>query len=223
MQVLDFIRHLDDHIGHWIHQFGPWSYGILFLIVFAETGFVITPFLPGDSLLFAAGMFAVPAKNGFNVWILLLVLTLAPLCGDTVNYHLGKWLGPKVFKSDDSKFLKKKHLLATQKFFAKHGPKAVIIARWVPIVRTFAPFVAGMGSMEYRRFFGYSVLGAFLWVWICIWAGYFLGAIPVVEQNFEYGIMALIGVSLIPIVIEWRKHRQEAAQEAELAKAAESA
>jgi len=209
MDVLKELLHIDEAIGGLIRQFGPWTYGILFLIIFAETGLVVTPFLPGDSLLFAVGIFSVPGK-GLDLWTVLFFLTLAPLCGDTVNYHLGKYLGPKIFRNPNSKFLNPKHLKSTEAFFQKHGPKAVIIARWVPIVRTFAPFVAGMGAMEYRRFFGYSLLGAFLWVWGCTLAGYFLGSIPVVKENFELAMLALIAVSVTPIIVEIVKHKREA-------------
>lgn len=214
MEILHQIRHLDDTIGDMILRFGPWSYAILFLIVFCETGLVVTPFLPGDTLLFAAGIFAnqAPGKPGFNVWILLTVLTLAPLCGDLVNYTLGRYLGPRIFKNPNSKFLRPENLHKTEAFFAKHGGKAIIIARWVPIIRTFAPFVAGMGNMGYRKFFGYSIVGAFLWVWICVWAGYFFGGIPVVKANFEWAMLAMLVVTGAPVLYEVWKHRREASQ-----------
>jgi len=210
MQIFNFIRHLDQYIGDWIVQFGPWSYGILFLVVFAETGLVVTPFLPGDTLLFAAGIFAHPDKNGFNLPLLLIVLTLAPLCGDTVNYHLGKWLGPKLFSRPNSRIFKRENLDQTHAFFEKYGGKAVVIARWVPIVRTFAPFVAGMGAMEYRKFFGFSLFGAFLWVWVCVLAGYFFGQIPWVSKNFEIAMLAMIAISGGPILFEMMKHKKKA-------------
>ncbi|MDX2066337.1 MAG: VTT domain-containing protein [Fimbriimonadaceae bacterium] len=197
-------------------QYGMGVYAILFLVIFAETGLVVTPFLPGDSLLFAAGIFS-NSKNG-NVWIMLGTLTLAPLLGDTVNYHVGKYLGPRIFKSETNKWLNKKHLESTHAFFEKHGPKAIIIARWVPIVRTFAPFVAGMGTMEYKRFFGYSVLGAFIWVWGCVGAGYFLGGIPIVKERFEVAIIIIILVTGAPVLFEmirgYMKHRKQAAADA---------
>lgn len=218
MQALEFIRHLDDKIAGLIQVSPPMAYLTLFLIVFAETGLVIMPFLPGDTLLFAAGIFAHPEKNGFNIWLLLFLLTLAPLLGDTVNYHLGKWLGPKLFKNENSKIFKRSHLLATQEFFEKHGPKTVIIARWIPIVRTFAPFVAGMGAMEYKRFFSYSLLGAFLWVWICVWAGYLLGGIPMVKDHFELVMLIMMVITGGPVVFEAIKHRI-AAKKAAAAKA----
>lgn len=214
MEILHQIRHLDDTIGDMILRFGPWSYAILFLIVFCETGLVVTPFLPGDTLLFAAGIFANQGagKPGFNVWILLAVLTLAPLCGDLVNYTLGRYLGPRIFKNPNSKILRPENLRKTEAFFAKHGGKAIIIARWVPIVRTFAPFVAGMGNMGYRKFFSFSIVGAFLWVWICVWAGYFFGMIPVVKANFEWAMLAMLVVTGGPVVFEVWKHRREASK-----------
>jgi membrane-associated protein len=215
MFLIDFIKNIDDYIGRMIVQFGPWTYLILFLIVFAETGLVFMPFLPGDSLLLAAGIFSNPNRQGLDLKILLPVLTLAPLVGDSVNYHVGKWLGPRLFRSETSRFLNRKHLAKTEEFFVKHGAKTIIIARWVPIVRTFAPFVAGMGAMEYKRFFGYSVLGAFIWVWTCVLVGYYFGQIKWVEDNFEYAILAIIAVSLLPILFEAIKHRREAKQRAE--------
>jgi membrane-associated protein len=218
MQVLDFVRHIPEHVGDLIQNYGPWSYAILFAIIFAETGLVFMPFLPGDSLLFAAGIFANPPEGraGFNVWILLTVLTIAPLIGDSVNYHVGKYLGPRIFKKENSKFFSKKHLEVTKKFFEKHGPAAVIIARWVPIIRTMAPFVAGMGTMDYRRFFLFSLLGAFIWVWGCVGAGYFLGGIPWVKENFEWAMLAIIVVTGAPPLFEAVKHYLAAKKEARL-------
>jgi membrane-associated protein len=207
-QVLEFVREIPEHVGDLIKNYGPWSYGILFAIIFAETGLVFMPFLPGDSLLFAAGILANPpaGREGFNIWILLITLTIAPLLGDTVNYHVGKSLGPRIFKKENSKFFSRKNLDMTKQFFEKHGPAAVIIARWVPIIRTMAPFVAGMGTMEYRRFFMFSLLGAFIWVWGCVGAGYFLGGIPWVKENFEYAIIAIVVVTGAPPLFEAVKH-----------------
>ncbi len=226
MQILDFVRHVPEHVGDLITRYGSWSYAILFLIIFAETGLVFMPFLPGDSLLFAAGIFANPpaGRPGFNVWILLITLTIAPLVGDSVNYHVGKYLGPRLFNKEGAKFLSRKNLEATKAFFEKHGPKAVIIARWVPIIRTLAPFVAGMGAMEYKKFFTYSFIGAFLWVWICVGAGYFLGAIPWVKNNFEYAMLAIIVVTGAPPLYEMLKHTMESkkAAKAELEAAAKA-
>lgn len=227
MQLLHAIRHLDDQIGGLIHQYGPWAYAILFLILFCETGLVIMPFLPGDTLLFAAGIFAnQPAgKPGFNIGILLLVLTLAPLCGDSVNYFLGRRLGPRIFRNPNSKLLNPNNLVKTQEFFEKHGGKAVIIARWIPVIRTFAPFVAGMGAMGYKKFVGFSALGAVIWVWICVGAGYFFGGIPWVKANFEVAMLVMFLVTALPVVFETVKHRRQAAQAATVvaATAAEAA
>jgi membrane-associated protein len=211
MQILEFIRNIDDMIGRMVAANPAQAYGLLFLIVFAETGLVVTPFLPGDTLLFAVGILSNPAPGqpGFNVWLALLILTIAPICGDTVNYHIGKFMGPRLFKNENSRFFKKENLQKTSEFFEKHGGKAVIFARWIPIVRTFAPFVAGMGAMEYRKFFGYSLLGAFLWVWICVWAGFFFGQIPAVKNNFELAMLAMLLVSGAPMVYETIKHRRE--------------
>lgn len=203
---------------------GPWIYVLLFAIIFAETGLVFMPFLPGDTLLFAAGMAAagvLKTDNGtpatLNLPLLLLVLTLAPLAGDTVNYHMGKHFGPRMFAREKSKFFKKENLIKTQRFFAKHGPKAVIIARWVPIIRTIAPFVAGMGAMEYPKFFRYSFIGAVLWVWVCTFAGYLLGSIPIIKDNFHYAMIGLIAITVIPVAYEFWKERKAGAHEEETA------
>ena len=220
-QILDFVLHLDRHLGELIVSMGPWIYVLLFAIIFAETGLVFMPFLPGDTLLFAAGMAAAGVlkdKTGapatLNLPLLLLVLTLAPLAGDTVNYHLGRRFGPRLFSGEDSRFFKRENLVKTQRFFAKHGPKAVIFARWIPVVRTIAPFVAGMGAMEYPKFFRFSFIGAVLWVWICTFAGYLLGSIPVVKNNFHYAMIGLIFVSLVPVGYEFWKERKAAEHEA---------
>jgi len=225
LQILDFVRHIPEHVGDLIKNYGPWSYAILFAIIFAETGLVFMPFLPGDSLLFAAGIFANPPEGrpGFNVWILLVSLTIAPLIGDSVNYHVGKYLGPRIFKNEKSKFFSKKNLEVTKQFFEKHGAAAVIIARWVPIIRTMAPFVVGMGTMEYRKFFLYSLIGAFLWVWICVGAGYFLGGIPWVKNNFEYAMLAIIVVTGAPPLFEALKHYLQSKKAAKSAAEAERA
>jgi membrane-associated protein len=213
MAVWEFIRHLDDHILQWITQYGAWTYGILFLIVFCETGLVIMPFLPGDTLLFAAGLFSRPENNGqaagFNIWIVLIVLTIAPVAGDNVNYFFGKWLGPKLFKNPRSKFFKRENLDKTHEFFDKYGSKTVILARWVPIVRTFAPFVAGMGAMPYRKFLTYSIAGAVLWVWTLVGAGYMLGRTPWVRDNFELAMIFMIAVTGGPVLIEVLRKRRK--------------
>lgn len=210
--LLDLILHLDKHISDLIQHYGPQTYALLFLIIFAETGFVVTPFLPGDSLLFAVGMFCRPEQaHSLNLFVTIMLLSLAAIAGDQVNYRLGALLGPKVFKSEKSKFLKPSHLEKTEAFFARHGGKAIIMARFVPIVRTFAPFVAGMGDMTYKKFCTFSIAGAFLWVGICSTAGYLFGGIPAVHENFELGILGMIAVSVIPMIIEYAKHRKRKA------------
>jgi membrane-associated protein len=218
MAVWEYIRHLDDHVAEMIKHYGAWTYGILFGILFAETGFVVTPFLPGDTLLFAAGLFSRPEtsqqQGGLNIWITLGVLTLAPLCGDNLNYFFGHWLGPKLFKNPDSRFFKKENLEKTHEFYDRYGPMAVILARWIPVVRTFSPFVAGMGSMPYRRFLLFSVIGAVIWVWVLVGAGYFLAKTPWVRDNFEWAMIIMIVITGGPVVFEVLKKRYEAKKEA---------
>lgn len=197
MNLVDIILHLDQHIPQWIVYFGPWLYVILFLIVFAETGLVVTPFLPGDSLLFALGAFTTVA-GGLNLWMVLVTLTIAGILGDTANYHIGKLLGPKVFQGH-SRFFKKQHLEQTQAFYNKWGAFTIVAARFAPIVRTFAPFVAGVGSMQYRKFLFFNVIGAIAWVFTFVLAGHFFGNIPAVKKNFHIVIFGVIGISLIPM------------------------
>jgi membrane-associated protein len=205
---IDFILHLDQHLNEIIQTYGIWTYAILFTIIFLETGLVVTPFLPGDSLLFAAGTFA--ALGSLNVWILWLLCFTAAVIGDTVNYWIGNKIGPRAFEQD-IRFLKREYLERTERFYEKHGGKTIILARFVPIVRTFAPFVAGVGTMHYRRFLTYNVVGAFLWTGIFIWLGYFFGNIPFVQRNFELVIVAIILVSVVPMVVEYvrSKSRKE--------------
>ena len=209
--MLDFFLHLDDHLGRLIEQYGPWVYLILFVVVFCETGLVVTPFLPGDTLLFAAGIFAHPDNGGLSLWLLYLVFAVAALCGDNVNYQVGRLLGRKLFNKPNSRFFKRENLDKTHEFLERHGPKAIILARFVPIVRTFMPFVAGMGTMTFARFIGYSIAGALLWVLVCVTAGYLFGNIPVVKDNFAVAVMGLVAVSLLPIVFEWVRHRRKRA------------
>jgi membrane-associated protein len=197
---IDFILHLDQHLNDIIQNYGLWTYLILFVIIFLETGFVIMPFLPGDSLLFAAGTFS--AIGSLNVWLLWLIVFIAAVLGDTVNYWVGNKVGPRVF-DQDIRFLKREYLEKTQHFYEKHGGKTIILARFVPIVRTFAPFVAGVGTMNYGRFFTYNILGAFLWATIFIFLGYFFGNIPFIQSNFELTIFAIILISIVPMVIEY--------------------
>jgi membrane-associated protein len=209
--LIDFILHMDVHLNEIISNYGPWTYGILTGVVFLETGFVVTPFLPGDSLLFAAGTFA--ALGSLNPFLLFGLLTTAAILGDTVNYHIGQYIGERAF-SGEIKFLKQEYLEKTQVFYEKHGGKAIILARFVPIIRTFAPFVAGVGTMKYRRFITYNVVGGIVWVAIFISLGYFFGNIPFVKKNFELVIFAIIFISFIPPVMEFLKARKEIKEEA---------
>lgn len=185
-----------------VTQYGTLTYALLFLIIFMETGFVVTPFLPGDSLLFAAG--ALSAVSTLNVWSVYIFLLIAAITGDTVNYWVGHFIGPKVFKSNN-RFIKKEYLLKTQKFYDKYGNSTIVIARFVPIVRTFAPFVAGIAKMSYGHFITYNVLGGFLWVSLFTWGGYFFGNLPFVKANFHYVVLAIVLLSIAPIVLEWLK------------------
>lgn len=200
-QFLDFIRHLDVHLENIMREYEVMTYLILALIIFCETGLVVTPFLPGDSLLFAAG--AITAKTGIlNVWLLIPLLFCAAILGDNTNYFFGKYLGNKVF-TRDYWFLKRKYIDKTQEFYEKYGGRTLVIARFVPIVRTFAPFVAGVGTMTYRRFIGYCIGGGILWVTLLTLAGYFFGRIEIVKNNFEIVVFGIIGVSVLPIVVEF--------------------
>ncbi len=199
--LLQWILHLDDKLLDLVARFGPWTYGILFLIVFCETGLVVLPFLPGDSLLFSAGLVA--QAGSLKVGIVIPVLIGAALLGDNLNYFIGRSVGPRVFRREDSRWLKKKHLERTHGFFEKYGGKTIIIARFVPIVRTFTPFVAGVGRMTYWRFLSYSVAGAILWVCSLVMAGYWFGSRDWVKHNFSVVILAIIAISLIPAVVEF--------------------
>jgi membrane-associated protein len=204
-QFLDVVLHLREHIGELIAQFGPHIYTIFFLVIFCETGLVLTPFLPGDSLLFTAGAFA--ALGQLNIWFMFALLSIAAILGDTVNYWIGHYLGPKVFKWKKSRFFNPEHLQRTHAFYEKYGGKTIILARFVPIVRTFAPFVAGIGAMTYPRFILYNVVGGLAWVAICLFAGYWFGNMPWVAKNFELVIIAIIFVSVLPMVYEFWKSR----------------
>jgi len=205
---VDFFLHLDQHLAEVIQQYGRTTYLILFLIVFLETGLVVTPILPGDSLLFAAGAFA--ALGHLRLWPLFFLLCVAAILGDTVNYAIGARIGPKVFSYSKSRFFNPDHLKKTHEFYEKYGGKTIIIARFVPIVRTFAPFVAGVGQMSYRQFIGYNVVGGILWVSVCVFAGYFFGNLPFVKKNFSVVVIVIVLISLLPAVIEYLKHRAEA-------------
>lgn len=202
---IDIFIHLDNHLNVIIHNYGVWTYLILFLVIFCETGLVVTPILPGDSLLFAAGAFA--AMGSLDpVWLFIL-LSVAAVTGDTLNYGIGHYLGPKVFQRADSRFLKKEYLDRTHRFYERHGGKTIIIARFMPIIRTFAPFVAGVGSMTYLRFISYNVIGGVLWIAIFIFGGYMFGNIPVVKHNFTLVIFAIILLSVLPGMIEFLRHK----------------
>lgn len=207
--LIDFILHIDKHLAEIIAQYGVWTYALLFAIIFAETGFVVTPFLPGDSLLFAAGAFSAKPETGLNVHLMAFLLFVAAVAGDTVNYWIGAKIGPKVFKREDSRWLRKKHLERAHAFFEKYGGRAIILARFVPIVRTFVPFVAGIGKMTYRHFIAYNIIGGFVWIYFFIYAGYFFGGQPFIQKNFKLVIIAIIVISVIPIVVEFIRARRE--------------
>lgn len=211
-RVLDFFLHLDDGLQQIIRDHGAWTYAILFAIVFCETGLVVTPFLPGDTLLFAAGIFA--GTGDLNIFAVILVLISAALCGDNVNYFIGQSLGHKLFKDEKSRFFKPSKLAKTHAFFEKYGGKTIIFARFVPIVRTFTPFVAGMSSMTYMRFLTMSIVGACLWVGIIVPLGYYFGNNEFVKRNFEIAMVAFIILSLVPPAIEYCRHRSQMKRQA---------
>ena len=210
-ELVDFILHLDVHLNAIIQNFGIWTYLILFLIIFLETGVVVTPFLPGDSLLFAAGSFA--ALGSLNVWVLFVTLTLAAILGDTLNYWIGHYIGPRAF-SGNVRFLKKEYLDRTHGFYERHGGKTIILARFIPIIRTFAPFVAGIGAMDYPRFFFFNVIGAILWVSLFTFGGYFFGNLAFVQDNFTIVILAIIVISVLPGVFEFLRDKYKTRKEA---------
>ena len=205
MDLVSFILHVDDHLLEFITNYGVWIYAILFLIIFVETGFVVMPFLPGDSLLFAAG--ALAASTGvMDPWILIPLLFVAAVLGDTLNYHIGKYIGPRVFEIE-SRFINKQHLMNTQKFFEKHGGKTIIFARFVPFARTFAPFVAGASSMNYKYFLSYNVIGGFLWISSFVILGFLFGNMPIVKDNFTHLIFGIIILSVLPGIIGFIKQK----------------
>jgi membrane-associated protein len=206
--ALDVFLHLDQHLNTWAGTLGPWLYLLLFVVVFCETGLVVTPFLPGDSLLFAVGALASIEGSALSLPLVLLLLWAAAVLGDAVNYGIGHYLGPKVFSSPRSRLLNPRHVQRTQEFYARHGGKTIFLARFVPIVRTFAPFVAGIGSMPYPRFAMWNVTGGFVWVFVLVLAGYWFGRIPIVQRNFETVILAIIAISLMPLFIEWLRARR---------------
>jgi len=207
LELLDLLLHVDQHLARWIPQFGGWFYGLMFAIVFCETGLVVTPFLPGDSLLFALGAFA--ARGMLDVYLMGGLLILAAVLGDACNYWVGVWLGPRIFRGENVRFLNRKHLERTRRFFERYGGKTIVIARFVPIVRTFAPFVAGMGAMNWRRFTLFNVCGAVAWITIFLFGGYAFGNLEFVRRRFTLVVAAIILISVMPAVVEfWRERRR---------------
>ncbi len=205
LQFWDLVVHLDRHLAAFVAQYGAWVYALLATIVFCETGLVVTPFLPGDSLLFVVGTIA--AVGGMDLATVIAVLVSAALCGDNVNYWIGRWAGPRVFRKRESRWLNPKHLERTHAFYERHGGKTIVIARFVPIVRTYVPFVAGVGAMPYARFLAYSVFGALLWVVSLTLAGYFFGNLPVVRNNLSAVIALIVLLSITPGIVAWLRHR----------------
>ena len=205
--IIDFILHIDVHLGEIIVSYGALTYGILFFIIFMETGFVVTPFLPGDSLIFAAGAFS--ALGSLNIIFILVLLSLAAVLGDTVNYWIGHFFGEKIVESPKVPFIKKEHIERTNEFYERHGGKTIILARFVPIIRTFAPFVAGVGEMNYGKFISYNIIGGVLWVLLFSLTGYFFGNIPFVKDNFSLVIMAIIIISVAPMLYQGAKTNLE--------------
>lgn len=210
--LIDFILHIDVHLAELVAQYGTWVYAILFLIIFCETGLVVMPFLPGDSLLFVAGALSALDTNDVNVHLMVLLLLFAAILGDAVNYSIGRIFGEKLFSNPNSRIFKREYLDKTHAFYEKHGGKAIILARFVPIVRTFAPFVAGMGKMSYRHFAFYNVTGAIAWVLLFTYAGYFFGDLDIVQKNLKLLIVAIIVISILPGVIEVIRHRRASAK-----------
>lgn len=207
--LLDFVLHLDKHLNVFVQQYGGWSYALLFLIVFCETGLVVAPFLPGDSLLFAAGALAASSGSPLNIGLLFVLLAAAAIGGDTLNYWIGHRVGPAVFRKQNVRVFNREHLDRTQHFYDRYGGKTIVLARFIPIVRTFAPFVAGVGQMHYTRFIGYNVLGGVLWVGLFLFGGYQFGALPSVQRNFGLVVIAIILISVAPAVFEVLRHRMQ--------------
>lgn len=218
--LIDLFMHLDEHLSVIIQTYGAWTYALLFAVIFMETGLVVTPFLPGDSLLFAAGTFASPAlaapgqEPPLNIWFLWALLCIAAVLGDTVNYWIGHYIGPRAF-SGEVRFLKKEYLDRTHEFYERHGGKTIVLARFVPIVRTFAPFVAGVGKMSYGHFISYNVFGGVLWVTLFVFLGYFFGNLSFVQDNFSLVVIAIVLISVMPAVWEVIKERRKPSAEAE--------
>lgn len=206
--AIDFVLHLDEYLNLIITWAGMWTYAVLFVVIFIETGLVVTPFLPGDSLLFAAGALAATAAHVLDVKLLFVLLAIAAVLGDTVNYWIGHYVGPKVF-STDSRWLKREYLEKTQAFYDKHGGKTIFLARFIPIIRTFAPFVAGIGKMRYTYFISYNIFGGIVWTSVMIFAGYFFGNVPIVKENFSLVVIAIIIISVLPAVWEYLRSRKK--------------
>jgi membrane-associated protein len=206
LQFIDIFIHLDKYLTTIIQSYGTWTYLILFAIIFCETGLVVLPFLPGDSLIFAAGTLA--ALGALDIKWLIILMCIAAVAGDTVNYWIGWWVGPKIFQKENVRFLNKKHLMEAHAFYEKYGGITIILARFMPFVRTFAPFVAGIGTMSYWRFMSYNVIGGILWINIFGWLGYYFGNMPYIKKNFSLVILAIVIISVMPAVIEYFKRRQ---------------
>ncbi|HQR03692.1 MAG: DedA family protein [Proteobacteria bacterium] len=207
-QFIDILIHLDVHVEQLVSQYGPWIYAILFAVIFAETGFVVTPILPGDSLIFVAG--AVAALGGMDATLLMALLLLAAVLGNSLNYAIGRWLGPRVFQWPDSRFFNRNALDKTREFYERHGGKAVVISRFLPLFRTFVPFVAGIGAMDWRRFSLFNITGGALWVVSLTAAGYWFGNMPLIKNNLTLVILSIIGISFLPAFIGWWRHRRAA-------------
>jgi membrane-associated protein len=215
IDFIDFFIHLDRYLGSLMQDFGGWTYLILFLVIFCETGLVVTPILPGDSLLFALGAFTANPhlKGPLEIELLLVILIAAAILGDTVNYSIGKFLGPKVFNYEDSRFFRKEYLQRTHEFYEKFGGKTIVIARFMPIIRTFAPFVAGIGRMNYRKFVFYNITGGVLWIASFLLAGYYFGNIPAVKENFTFVLLVIVIISVLPGFYEYLRHRGSSKQQ----------
>lgn len=204
--LIDVILHLDKYLNVILQNYGVWTYGILFLIIFCETGLVFTPFLPGDSILFATG--ALASNGSLNIFGLFLIFFIGAVVGDTVNYHIGKKIGNKIFDKEDVKFINKEYLKKAQRFYEKHGSMTIVLGRFIPIIRTFVPFVAGIGKMSYTKFIIYNMLGGFLWVSLMLEGGYFFGGLPVIKQHFSYVVIAIIVISIIPAIVTFIKEKK---------------
>lgn len=203
----DLFLHIDKHLAEIIAMYQTWTYVLLFFVIFAETGFVVTPFFPGDSLLFAAGSLAALSNSPLNIHLVAIVLIAAAVIGDSVNYSIGRFIGPKIFERESSRFLKKEHLIKTHQFYEKHGGKTIILARFIPIIRTFAPFVAGIGEMTYFHFISYNIIGGVIWILLFVYSGYFFGTLPFVKNNFSYVIVLIVLISVVPMLVEYMRHK----------------